>query len=134
MSYMSRKSVALAAATALAAAGLAVPVAASAKKVSITAKLGLAPQGGGKTTGTASGTFGRATASGTAVPPKMITKLKVKGGTVTITVRDGHVASGNVVGTFKLSGTGKYKKLKGSGRMKGNINTFLFTFKGSGTW
>lgn len=134
MSYISRKSVALAATTALGAGALALPAAASAKRISVTAKMGLAPQGGGKTVGTATGTFGRAKASGTAVPPKMITKLKVKGGTVTITVKDGHIKAGKILGTFTLKGTGKYSRLKGKGKMTGNPGTFVFTFKGNATW
>jgi len=133
--HIIRRPLTIAAATALSCGVLVAPSTASAKTVKFsitTGKLQLAA--GGKVSGKASGTFGKGTLTGTVVPPNIKLTFKFKGGTITATSKDAHTAGGNVLGTIRLKGTGRYKKLKGSGKFTGSPATFVFKYTGTATY
>jgi hypothetical protein len=130
-----QKSVALVATITLVIGALIVPAIATAKPVSFTITTGKLTLGaGGKFTGKASGTFGKGTVTGKAVPPNVTMTLRVKGGTITAASKDANTVGGKVQGAFKLKGTGKYKKIKGSGKFTGNPATFVFSWKGKASY
>lgn len=129
------RTVAALGATALVSVGAIAPAAATAKTASFTitsGKLKLAQ--GGKFTGSASGTFGKGTVSGTAVPPRVTMTLRVKGGTITAVSSKADTVGGKVRGSFTLKGTGKFRKIKGKGSFTGNPGSFVFVWKGKATY
>ena len=133
MSKISRTTMALAVSSVLIAGALVGPSMASAKKIKFTVKVDNITTGtklSGKVTG---GTFGKGTQKGTAFPPKIQATWKLKGGTITWKSPDGSVVGANIVGTCKMTGTGKYKKLKAKCKVKGALATNKFVFTGTGT-
>jgi hypothetical protein len=133
MLRISRKTTALAVSSVLVVGALAGPSMASAKKIKFTVKVDNITTGtklSGKVTG---GTFGKGTQKGTALPPKISATWKLKGGTITWKSPDGHIDGPNILGTCKMTGTGKYKKLKAKCKVVGVLATNKFVFTGSGT-
>jgi hypothetical protein len=146
MLRITRKSVALAALAALAASALIVPGTGSAgtktimvtRTVKITWVTHLAGAGG-KTAGKCSGTFGKGQVTGTVIPPVSTLVCHVKGGTIKGHSSDGKFDGKTVTSHPKLTGTGKYKRLKGKATSKGHFNganesggiTFVWTGKAS---
>jgi len=136
MLHITRRSTAATAATTLICGALLMPAVAPAKTVKFTITTGkLTLETGGKFKGTARGTFGRGTVTGTAVPPNVTLKLRVRGGTISLRSRDGRASGATVRGTFRLvRGTGRYKGIKGRGSFTGSIGTFVFKYKGTATY
>ena len=125
---INRKNASIAIASVLAVGALA-PSIASAK--SVNAKLVQTSKVTGiKLVGTATGTFGKCKAKGTVTPPKVTVKYTCKGGTITFKTNDAKIVGSNFVSTAKLSGTGKYKKIKGSMKGTGSTGGGPATFKG----
>jgi hypothetical protein len=120
-------------ATAFAAAVLVVPGAASAKTVKFTMTENAKSSGPPNyiADGTVSGTLGKGKAHSQTLPPTTKGYWKLKGGTIHYTFNTalkGTVASGK--GTF-TKGTGKYKGVKGSFKVRGDITgKFPFQMKG----
>ena len=81
-----------------------------------------------------SGIFGKGTQSGKILPPVTKAKWKVKGGTVTAKTTDGHLVGAVINGTAKLTGTGKYKKLKAKCTIKGPLANLTLTYTCKGTY
>ena len=75
-----------------------------------------------------------ASVTGTVTPPKVTVKLKCKGGTITMKTTDATIKGAFFVSTSKLSGTGKYKKLKGKTKNKGPVAGGASTFVGTATY
>src|SRR6185503_15438579 len=125
---INRKAVSMAVAS-VAAVGVLVPTLASAKK---TVKVNMSQNAkltGIKLTGTATGKpFGKCKVSGTVTVPKVTAKWKCKGGTVTLKTKDARIVGANFVSSAKLSGTGKYKGLKGKVIGKGSTGGGPSTF------
>jgi hypothetical protein len=119
---------------AFAAVVLIVPSAASAKTVKFTMTENAKSSGPPNyiADGTVSGTLGKGKAHSQTLPPKTTGYWKLKGGTIYYTFNtglEGTVATGK--GTF-TKGTGKYKKVKGSFSVRGDITgKFPFSMKGS---
>jgi hypothetical protein len=119
---------------AFAAVALVVPSAASAKTVKFTMTEHAKSSGPPDyiADGTVSGTLGKGKAHSQTLPPKTTGYWKLKGGTIYYTFNtglEGTVATGK--GTF-TKGTGKYKKVKGSFSVRGDITgKFPFSMKGS---
>lgn len=134
------KVLALVAAMALVATALIAPGVAPAKKaltVNIAAPMGI--KGGGSITGKASGSIGgysfkKMAVTGTAVPPKMTAVFNLAGGKVVAKTTDGHVKKGVLYGTFKLSGTGKFKNIKGGGNLSASLTSFVFKWVGKASY
>ncbi|UGS36159.1 hypothetical protein [Capillimicrobium parvum] len=134
MSLFSRRTVTTLMATAIAAAVLVVPGAASAKTVKFTMTENGKSSGPPKylVDGTVAGTLGKGKAHSQTLPPTTKGYWKLKGGTIYYTFNttlQGTVASGK----GKLTrGTGKYKGVKGSFNVRGDI-TGKFPFQMKGT-
>jgi hypothetical protein len=128
-----RKMVATVMATAVAAVVLVAPTVASAKTVKFTMTENAKSSGPPDyiADGTVSGTLGRGKAHSQTLPPKTTGYWTLPGGKIYYTFNtslEGTVASGK--GTF-TKGTGKYKNVKGSFAVRGDITgKFPFTMKG----
>jgi hypothetical protein len=72
--------------------------------------------------------------SGIGTPPVLKIVWKFKGGTIKCYIKDGHSVGATVQGTGKVTGTGKYKKLKGKVVIVGSFTTNRYTFIGNGTF
>ena len=135
MSRMNRGVAALAVSSALVAGALVGPSMASAKSIKINCTVPNNKLTGTKLSGTVSckspKTSGKQSGIGT--PPVLKIVWKVKGGTIKVLVKDGHIVGSAVIGNGKVTGTGKYKKLKGKVKINGSLTTNKYTFIGTGT-
>ena len=114
--------------------GATVPGVASAKKVKVNMSQ-IAKTDGIKLTGTVKGKpFGKCTVKGTVTVPVVRVTWKCKGGTVKLATDDATIKGAFFVSTSKLTGTGKYKKLKGKTKNKGSVNGGPGTFIGTATY
>ena len=130
MSLAHRRLSTIALASALAAGALIAPSMASAKTVKFKVKAP-AKTAGTVITGKFSGTFGKGKVTGVSTPPRVTTTLHAKGGKIILKTEDGHIDGAYIIGTFTMSGTGKYKKIKGKGKLKAPAATQVFTFTGT---
>lgn len=134
MSTFSRRTVTTLMATAIAAAVLVVPGAASAKTVKFTMTENAKSSGPPNyvADGTVSGTLGRGKTHSQTLPPKTTGHWTFKGGKIYYTFNTtlkGTVASGT--GHF-TKGTGKYRKVRGTFKVRGDITgKFPFVMKGT---
>ena len=135
MSRISRRTLAPAAVSAFAAGALIGPAAASAKSIKINCTVPNNKLDGTKLSGSVSCKSPKASGkqSGVGMPPVLKVVWTVKGGTIKVSVKDGHIVGADVVGTGKVTGTGKYKKLKGKVKIKGSLSTNKYVFTGTGT-
>ena len=129
-----RKVVSMAVASVIA-VGVLVPALASAKKTVKVNMTQTAKVTGIKLTGTVTGKpFGKCKVTGTVTPPKVTAKWKCKGGTITLKTTDATIVGSNFISTSKLSGTGKYKGLKGKTKNKGSVASAKGTFIGTASY
>jgi len=131
----STKVLGLVAVMALVGAALIAPAAAPAKALTFSASAPMGIKGGGSIVGKATGSIGntsfkKVAVTGTAVPPKMTAVFNLAGGKIIASTKDGHVKKGVLYGTFKLSGTGKYKNIRGGGNLSASLTTFVFKWNG----
>jgi hypothetical protein len=96
---------------------------------------------GTKVTGTFTGSpFGSGSVKGNAALPYFYFTYYAKGGSLTMKYKGSVTSTGHVTGPYTwLSGTGKYRHIKGSGTGYGTPNgkgykNFNFTYTGTATW
>jgi hypothetical protein len=107
---------------------------ASAKKVKITMK-GVVNQKGTAVTGTIKGTLGTCKSKGKLVLPLYTGTWKCKGGTIKLRVPDSGIKGAKVGGTIQFTGgTGKFKKIKGKGKVTGPLANGNRTYTGTITY
>ena len=143
MFKINRKVISLFAAMALLVGAMVIPTAASAGgkvpfKLTGPLKLATGGSNGGTLKGKFSGNVGntkvtKASVTGTVAPPKLTAVIHLAGGTLVLKSKDGHIVKGELQGTVKVSGTGKYAGASGSGSMSASLVTFVYTFKGKVT-
>ena len=131
--HVNRKLTATVVSSAIVAAAL-VPSMAAAKTVKVdmtqvqTAK-------GTDLTGTVKGKpFGKCTFTGKLLIPVVTAKWKCKGGTITLKTKNASLKGTFFVADAKLTGTGKYKKLKGKVKSKGSVTSNSSTLKGTASY
>src|SRR3954451_19197310 len=108
MSRMNRGVAALAGSSALVAGALVGPSMASAKAIKINCSVPNNKLTGTKLSGTVKCSSPKASGkqSGVGTPPLLKITWTVKGGTIKVLVKDGHIVGSNVVGNGKVTGTG----------------------------
>jgi hypothetical protein len=133
---VNRRMVGLAVSSMLVAGALVGPSMASAKKIKINCTVPNNKLTGTKLSGkfSCSSPKSTGTESGIGTPPVLKVVFNVKGGgTIKILIKDGTLKGSAVVGTGKVTGTGKYKKLKGKVKINGSIATNKYVYTGTGT-
>ena len=134
MSRINRKVLAMAVSSMLVAGAMVAPSMASAKTIKGQVKVKSVNTAGKLSGDVLSGVFGKGKQSGTVLPPQIRAVWKVKGGTVKAKTDDGHIVGADIVATAKLTGTGKYKKLKAKCTVKGPLAALTLTYTCKGTY